>query len=384
MKTVRILALHLDYGGVEKAIISMANLLAERYDVEIISVYDMPAGPAFPLDRRVRVRYLLDDIPNRDEWKAAIRSWNPLQIGKESLRAVRILRGKKKAVEETIRSIHDGVLITTRHEDNLCLSRLGDKNVLKIAQLHHDHNFEKKYVKGFKNHYGNIDVFTLLTPGLVDEVKKIMGPARHTRVVWLPNFLEHYPERVDFTAREKTLLAVGRLDPVKGFDRILRCFAAAHALEPGWTLRIIGEGADRSRLEKLIRENGLSDCVTLAGRMSGEQVEEEMKRAGIYAMGSYNEGFGFVIIEAQSCGLPTVAFDVRVGPGMILTDREDGFLVPDGDEEQYTARLLDLMRSADLRRQMGKNAIRRSHDFSREAVGKRLFDIIEDRTHGEE
>lgn len=57
MKTVRIITLHLAYGGIEKAVCQMANLFAEKYDVEIISVYDMPDAPAFP-DRRTRPRPL--------------------------------------------------------------------------------------------------------------------------------------------------------------------------------------------------------------------------------------------------------------------------------------------------------------------------------------
>ena len=66
MKKIRIIALHLTYGGIEKAIISMANLFAEKYDVEIISVYNMPDSPAFPLSERVRVRYVRDETPNRE------------------------------------------------------------------------------------------------------------------------------------------------------------------------------------------------------------------------------------------------------------------------------------------------------------------------------
>ena len=72
-KQVNIIALHLGTGGVEKAIISMANLFAERYDVRLYSVYKMPGGPVMPVDERVSVRYLLRDVPNRDEWHAALR-----------------------------------------------------------------------------------------------------------------------------------------------------------------------------------------------------------------------------------------------------------------------------------------------------------------------
>ena len=92
MKKVRIIALHLAFGGIEKAICEMANVFAERYEVEILSVYHMPDSPAFPLDNRVKVRWLLDDIPNRDEWHAALSAHNLPGIARESIRAARILR----------------------------------------------------------------------------------------------------------------------------------------------------------------------------------------------------------------------------------------------------------------------------------------------------
>ena len=97
MNTIHIIALHLAFGGVERAIINMANLFAARYNVEIISVYNMPNSPAYPLDARVKVRYLLDDVPNRAEWKAAAKGLHPVRFVKESARSVKILMGKRCA-----------------------------------------------------------------------------------------------------------------------------------------------------------------------------------------------------------------------------------------------------------------------------------------------
>lgn len=378
MKTVRILALHLGYGGVEKAIISMANLFASRYEVEIISVYDMPGAPAFPLDPRVKVRYLLKDIPNRAEWKAAVRAKKPLAVARESVKSLRIIAAKKSAVRRTIRKIRDGVLICTRHEDNLVLSRCGDPGVFKIAQLHHDHRFEKKYTEGIRKGYGNIDVLVMLTPQLAEEVREMLPQGSKLRVESIPNFLERYPEEPVLTGRDRRVVAVGRLAPEKGFDRLIRCFKSVHEQAPGWTLEIIGEGAEREKLEGLVRSLGLEECVSLPGRMESQRVEEEMLRAAVFAMSSYSEGFGFVIVEAQSCGLPTVAFDVRVGPGTILSDGEDGFLIPDGDEAAFSARLLELINAPELREKMGAAALRRSGNFSREKIGEQWFSLIGD------
>lgn len=377
MNTIHIIALHLAFGGVERAIINMANLFAARYNVEIISVYNMPNSPAYPLDARVKVRYLLDDVPNRAEWKAAAKGLHPVLFVKESARSVKILMGKRREVRRAIEGIDSGIVITTRHEDNLALSKYGRPGVLKIAQLHHDHNFEARYVSAFKHSYGNIDYFTLLTPGLAGEVGEMMRGTR-TKVVYIPNFLDRYPEEPDFAAREKTVFAAGRLNFVKRFDKLIRIFAAVHEKMPDWKLRIAGEGEERPALERLIKELGAQDYVTLCSAMDAAGVEHEMCTAGIYAMTSASEGFSFVVLEAQSCYLPPVAFDVRVGPPFLISDGTDGFLVPDNDDAAYARRLEQLMCDDELRRAMGKAARTRSLDFSGEKIAQLWYEILGD------
>lgn len=379
MKKVTIIALHLAFGGIEKAICEMANLFAERYEVEILSVYDMPDSPAFPLDERVKVRYMLSDTPNREEWKSALSAHNLSGLAKESLRAVRILRDKKRAVIEAIRSVGEGVVITTRPEDNVLLSKYGRPGVLKIAQLHQDHRFDKKLVKNFQRDYGDVDVFTLLTPGLRDEVRDMLrGHNDHTEVVYIPNFLEHFPDNTERCPREKTVLAVGRLHEVKRFDLLIRLFSVVHTQFPDWRLCIVGDGEERGKLEAVIRELHAENYVNLTGRKDAAVVEEEMLRASVYAMTSRSEGFPFVLLEAQSCGLPVVAFDVRVGPGFVVRDGVNGYLAPDLVYEAFCEELAALMKDAELRQKMSEAAKARAADFSREKVAEIWYSIMGD------
>lgn len=378
MKTVHIIALHLAYGGIEKSICGVANLLAEKHEVEIIAVYDMPNAPAFPLSDRVRVRYLLDEVPNREEFRAAVRAKKPFAVLKEGLKALRILIGKRRGVIKTIRSIDSGVIITTRNEDNVLLSRYGRPGVWKIAQLHRDHIFEKKLMGDFARHYGNIDVFTLLTDGLAAEVRAVLPANSRTRAVCMPNFLELFPENVRPGGREKIALAVGRLDRVKGFDRLIEAFALIHALVPDWQLRIVGEGEERPLLERLIAENGLSGCVTLTGMQDAAGVEAEMRRAAVFLMSSRTEGLPFALIEAFSTMLPAVAFDVRVGPGAVITDGVDGYLVPDGDLDAFARRAAELMTDENKRVQMAQRAYERSQFYSRENISRLWDEVIGD------
>lgn len=378
MKKVYIFALHLAFGGIEKAIISMANIFCEKYDVEIISVYNMPDSPAFELDNRVKVRYLLDDIPNREEWKSAIARKNPFAIVRESLKSVKILRGKKRELIKAIKEIQEGTIITTRHEDNVLLSLYGSDKVQKIAQLHHDHRFENLYLDGFKNKYSRIDTLCMLTPGLRDEVIQMMeGENEHTNVVYMPNFLEHYPQEMK-SHRAKTVLAVGRLNPVKRFDLLISLFAEVHRNHLEWKLRIVGDGEDRAKLETLISELDAAAYVTLTGRKDSAGVEKEMLDASIFAMTSSSEGFPFVLLEAQSCGLPVVAFDVRIGPGFVVSEDVNGFLAPEGDNDCFIAKLKELMESSELRTAMGENAINHAAEFSAQEVSKLWFSLIGD------
>ncbi len=376
-KQVNIIALHLGVGGVEKAVTGMANLFAERYDVRLYSVYKLPGTPAMPIDERVSVRFLLHDVPNREEWKAAIRARDFKKFWKESMRSIRILTGKRGAVKKMIRNITEGVIITTRHEDNLPLSRYGAKNVLKIGQLHHDHRFEKKYIRAFRRGYRNLDVLALLTPQLVEEAREIMaGRNTHTELVYMPNFLEHFPERVSLENREKTLIAVGRVADVKRFDLLAEQFCHLHDRVPDWKLRLIGDGEDLGKIRQFVEAHNASSYIELPGQMSNAQVEQEMLRASLFAMSSRSEGFPFVLLEAQSCGLPIVAYDVRVGPGFLVEDEKTGYLVPEGERQRYEDRIVTLMQDAEKRMSMGLQALEHAQMFSRERVAEKWFQVI--------
>ncbi len=376
-KQVNIIALHLGVGGVEKAITNMANLFADRYDVRLYSVYKLPGTPAMPIDERVSVRFLLHDVPNREEWRAAIKARDFKTFWKESMRSIRILTGKRSVVKKMIRNITEGVIITTRHEDNLPLSRYGAENVLKIGQLHHDHRFEPRYVRAFKHGYDNLDVLMLLTPQLVDEVSEIMrGYNSHTRLVYMPNFLESYPDQPENSVREKTVLAVGRVTEIKRFDLLAEQFIHLHPRMPDWKMRLIGDGEDMPKLRRMVAESNANDYIELPGQMDNSLVEQEMLRASVFAMSSRSEGFPFVLLEAQSAALPIVAYDVRVGPGFLVHDGINGFLVPEGQTQRYEDRLVELMENAELRTEMGHEAVKNAALFSRDRIAEKWFKVI--------
>ena len=328
----------------------------------------------------MQVTYLTDVHPNREAFQQAVRQKNLPGILREGLYAVKVLRLKKQVLKQQFRKIQEGIIISTRNEDSVLLSKYGQKGVLKIAQLHHDHCFDKKLCRNFVRNYQNIDVFTLLTEQLCQEVTEMMKDNHHTKCVVMPNFLPDAPVSPETAERCNQAVAVGRLHPVKGFLRLIRLWKHVYG-RTETVLKIIGGGEQQEELEKEIIAQGLENAVILTGAMEHDDVLAEMRKSRFYAMTSFSEGLPFVVIEAMSQGLPAIAYDVRVGPRAIIEDEKNGFLIPEDDEMGFAQKAMLLAADSDLWDQMSCGALKRAKDFSEEALmtkWEKLFDGKDD------
>lgn len=377
-KELYITALHLAHGGVEMAISLMSSAFVKKgYSVTILSLYNL-GTPAYKISPDVKIEYLTNVKPNKEEFFEAVKSKNPFKILKEGLYAIKVLRLKKTALVKKIRQIKDGIIISTRNEHSVLLSKYGQKNVLKIAQLHHDHLFEKHLLSDIKNRYGNIDHFALLTDQLTEEIKDLIKDTnKKTHCVTMENFLEDDNFSVDFEKKEKKVLAVGRLHPVKGFDRLLKLWKEVSPLHPEWKLVIVGDGEEEKNLKDLSATLGITNSVIFTGALDHDKVLDTMKQSSIYAMTSLSEGFPFVLIEAMSCGLPAVAFDVRVGPRAIINDNLNGFLVEDDHFEAFREKIGELMDDEKKRLAFSKNAFEHAKDFTEEKIIQKWLSLFE-------
>ena len=134
-----------------------------------------------------------------------------------------------------------------------------------------------------------------------------------------------------------TVLQCGRMVPKKGYDVALHALAEARRHDPRLTLRILGDGPERARIEALIAELALADAVTLLGSAPRARFLEELARADLYLQpsrvapdGDSEGGAPTTLLEAQACGLPIVATRhadipeiVREGASAVLCDEED-------------------------------------------------------------
>jgi glycosyltransferase involved in cell wall biosynthesis len=152
----------------------------------------------------------------------------------------------------------------------------------------------------------------------------------------------------------RTLLGLGRLVPQKGFDLLLQAFADLAPAHSDWRLMVLGDGAERPRLEALARELGMSGSTIFPGRTA--QPQAALRQADLFVLPSRFEGFPNALLDALACGVPAVAFDCPSGPADIVRHEVDGLLVPPGDVAALSTALARLMADADQRRGMAARA----------------------------
>lgn len=126
----------------------------------------------------------------------------------------------------------------------------------------------------------------------------------------------------------KTILTVGRLTHVKGFDLLITAWSKIAQQVPDWKIVIVGSGEDELMLKQMAKDFAVEDSVVFAGQQ--KNMDSFYRQASFFCMSSRFEGLPMVLLEAQSYGLPIVAFDCDTGPAELVT-KETGFLVTNGD-----------------------------------------------------
>ncbi|MDF3886533.1 glycosyltransferase family 4 protein [Cupriavidus basilensis] len=146
-----------------------------------------------------------------------------------------------------------------------------------------------------------------------------------SQMVVIPNPLPFAFPPLPAARATKTVLAVGRLTHAKGFDLLLRAWARVAPGTRDWRLVIVGEGEERAALEALRDTLGLRDSVELPG--SRTDIAEAYRQAAVFCLSSRYEGFGLVLLEAMSFGLPVVATDCETGPRELLSNQKNALTV---------------------------------------------------------
>ena len=255
----------------------------------------------------------------------------------------------------------------------------GSRKVMELHQsklFHHQYNrsglmglADKVRARMDERLVRRFDRFVVLT----EEDAGMWGEMPGIRVI--PNAANFIAEKYS-DYMPKRVIAVGRLDYQKSFDRLILVWEKVHQQMPDWTLDIFGQGEWKEMLQRMIDERGLQDSIRLM--RPTKNIGKEYSDSSMLVMSSHYEGFPMVMVEAMACGLPAVSFDFKCGPKDIIKDGENGVIVPDGDIDALAEAMMKLMGDDELRKRMGEEAKKVVETYSEEKVMSKWIKLYEE------
>jgi len=362
MKVVYCIAGTCNSGGMERVLANKANYLAEQgCEVIIITTDQKDREPFFTLSSRIQY-YDLDVNYAENNEKGFINKvlHYPFKQWKHKKRLTKLLNVLQADIVISmfcndvsfITKIKDGSKkIVEIHFSKFKRMQYGRKGIWKLADWLRS-KMDEKTVRKF-------DKFVVLT----HEDKGYWGNLSNMEII--ENAKNEWGNHTAFL-ESKQVIAIGRYDYQKGFDRLIEAWRPVYDRFPDWKLKIIGDGELRNELETLIDKYNLNDVVELKKNTS--DILSEYLDASFLVMSSRYEGLPMVLLEAMSVGLPMISFECKCGPRDIITNEENGFLVPEGNVSALAERIIQLIEDMNLRKKMGQTAKINSERFSESVI----------------
>lgn len=362
-------------GGMERVLLNKVKWLRRHrpeWEIIIVTTDQQELAPFYPFPADVRmidlgINYSLDN--DRPIYRRI-----PSYLHKRHLH--------KKRLSELLMSERPDITVSLYPSESSFIPDIKDGSK-KVLELHFNRFFRLQYGRHGIMHIidryrsrqdvniaRRFDRFVVLT----EEDRNYWGDK--SGIVSIPNAALAMPVKSDCSSRR--VIAVGRLDYQKGFDRLIEAWALVrnNPVSKGWRLDIFGQGELRDMLTDMIDLKGLSDSVRVNAPKS--DIATEYASASVLAMTSHYEGFPMVMIEAMSAGLPVVTFDYKCGPRDIIEDGVNGRVVPDGDIRAFADALAGLMADESVRADMGRKAVEVERRYSEESVMGRWINLFEE------
>ena len=380
MKKIAILSLHLNYGGVEKAVSTLANMLCDDYKVEIICTYKMGNKPVYKIDDKVKIKYLIPYGPNKKEIKQNFKNFKIFNLLKEGIKAIKVLYLRKKTMIDYIKNSDADVIISTRILFTNYLSKYGKESIIKIDQEHRHHLNDQKYIQNLNDACKNIDYLLPVSKELTNFYTATL--TGKVKCYYMPNSLDNIPEiDSDYT---KNVVTVGRLSKEKGFDDLIDVFKKVVAKNPNYKLDIIGDGPERNNLKDIIANLHLENNIILHGFQNKDYINDVLSHSKAFIVTSYTESFGIALLEGMSYGLPGIIFDSASGSLELIKNNFSGYVIKNRSKDVMAKKIIKLLDNKKEISIMGKNAKETAKKYSFEKIKERWLNFLEIILKGEE
>lgn len=361
-------------GGMERVLLNKVTYLVEHldWDITVVTTDQKERDPFYAFPTKVRMIDLGINYTD-DSGKSPLA---------KILGYLRRRRLHKKRLTEVLMHEKADIVVSLYPSESSFIPVIKDGSK-KVLELHFNKFFRLQYNRS--GLLGAIDRWrTREDEKLVRRFDRFVVLSNEDRGYWgeLPN-IEVIPNAALFdgdgfaTTECKRVISVGRLDYQKGFDRLVKAWEIVCRDEhlKDWRLDIFGQGEWCEMLQSMIDERGIQDRICL--NAPTERIFDEYRGSSIIVMSSNYEGFGMVLVEAMSCGVPAISFDCVCGPKEIINHGENGMIVKNDDIEGLAEAMKMMMRDDDARKRMGENAKKVVDTYSEEVVMKKWINLFD-------
>lgn len=361
-------------GGMERVLVNKVTYLVEKlhWDVSIVTTDQKDRPLFYPLPAGVKVTDLGINYSDDNVKHPVAKIIGYLKRRRKHKKLLTALLYKEKA----------DIVISLYPSESSFIPAIKDGS-RKVLELHFCKFFRLQY--GRKGLLGWADRWrTRQDERIVQRFDKFVVLTHEDKGYWgnLPN-IEVIPNAAmnmsghfsDVTSHR--IIAVGRLDYQKGFDRLILAWDIIQKSKryQGWHLDIFGQGEWHDMLQNMIKERGLSETACI--NKPTNSIGNEYAKSSLIVMTSNYEGFGMVLVEAMACGVPAIAFDCKCGPKDIIRNGENGLLVQNGDIQGLAEAMMRLMEDEALRKRMSAQARKVVETYSEETVMRQWVDLFE-------
>ena len=336
------------WGGIERIWTDRMNLLAKQYGAEILLITANQGEHPYPydLDSRITVKDLKIQFHHAYKYRG-VRRRREIRYRQELF---------ETRLKEEIDIFHPDIItgiaahsyIPTIIKVKGDIPMIAESHELALQYYHLSSNFIVQYfrLRNLRHALSKVEQIVSLTNEDAREWKNL-----NSNVTVIPNIVHLNNTGYLSDGNTQRVIFVGRLAQQKGLPLLLDIWKKVHQRHPNWQLDIYGEGEMRKWLHQQIADDSNIHVYQPTGK-----VMDEYLSSALMVSTSVYEPFGLVIPEAMSCGLPVVAFDCPHGPRNIITSGEDGFLVSQGNCDEFADRVCYLIEHPEERIAMGKKA----------------------------
>ena len=351
-------------GGMERVMLAkIAWLVRNGYEVSIVTTDQKGLPPFFPVPEGVRMTDLGINYADDNDKGPLVKIFGFLW---------RRRLHRKRLTDYLMRERPD-ITVSLYPCESSFIPHIKDGSK-KILELHYNKFFRFQY--GRSGILGVIDrLRSRSDEKLVRKFDKFVVLTEEDASYWgdLPN-LEVIPNAALMQAPaeakisgSRRVIAVGRLDFQKGFDRLIKAWALIpEEARKGWRLDIFGQGEWLRMLDDLIVSEGVQDSARI--NPPTKDIAREYLSSAFLAMSSHWEGLPMVLIEAMALGLPAVCFDFKCGPKDIIREGVNGLLAPEGDIPALARAMQRAMDDPALLERMSSDALRIREKYSEQAI----------------